>query len=317
MSSSELARAFAPATVSNIACGFDILGFAVDGPGDRVTARWLDRPGVVIEGISGDGGRLPLAPDRNTAGVAARALLADPSVAEGAAGRGIGLTVEKQMPLSSGLGSSAASAVAAVRAVADLVGVEPSRRQMLGCVLEGERVACGSAHPDNAAPCVYGGFVLIRGGDTPDVVELPVPEGLSCAVVRPHVEIRTRDARVVLGDSIPLAAASRQWGNVGALVAALFRGDLELLSRSLVDHVAEPVRAPLVPGFAGAKAAALRHGALGCSLSGSGPSIFALAGTRGEAEGVADAMVAALADSDIDADRLVSAVGTAGARGID
>lgn len=302
-------RAFAPATVSNVACGFDVLGFAVEGPGDWVVAEERGEPGVVIAELTGDGGRLPREAARNTAGVAALALLERSGLAD----RGVALRIEKRMPLASGLGSSGASAVAAAVAVDALFALGLPRAELLACALEAERVACGSAHADNAAPCLYGGFVLVRSNDPLEVVELPVPPGLCCALVRPHVEVETRRARQVLGDSVPLSATVRQCGNIGALVAALFRGDLPLLGRSLEDHVAEPKRAGLVPGFRAVQAAARSAGALGCSFSGSGPSIFALCASRDSAEKVADAMKAALDELAIPADRLVSPVGTRGA----
>ena len=310
MSASAACRAFAPATVSNVACGFDVLGFAVAGPGDLVTAERRDEPGVVIAALEGDGGRLPREVERNTAGVAVRALLER----AGAGGLGVALSIEKKMPLASGLGSSAASAVAAVVAADALLALGASRSDLLACALEGELMACGSAHADNAAPSLFGGFVLVRANAPLDIVELPVPAGLSCALVRPHVEVETRRARQVLGDSVALSAATRQCGNLAGLVTALFRADFALLGRSLEDHIAEPKRAELVPGFRAAQAAARAAGALGCSLSGSGPSIFALCASLPEAEVVADAMKAALDRLAIPADRLVSAVGTRGAQ---
>jgi homoserine kinase len=180
--------------------------------------------------------------------------------------------------------------------------------------VEGERVACGSAHADNAAPAIYGGFVLIRSADPPDVVPLPVPDGLACAVVRPHLEVETRGARAVLGDTVPLRAAVAQWGNLGALVAALFRSDLDLLARSLVDAVAEPKRAGSVPGFRAAQHAAVAAGALGAGLSGSGPTLFALCPDRATAGRAAEAIAEALAAEGLGADRYTSRVGVAGAR---
>lgn len=302
-------RAFAPASVSNVACGFDIFGFAIERPGDEVVATEGPAGTVEITDIRGDGGRLPRESHKNTAGVAVQALLEVTGC-----DRGVRLELEKNMPLSSGLGSSAASGVAAVVAVNRLLGLGASQKVLLRAALEGERIACGSAHADNAAPCLYGGFVLIRQGEIPEVVSLPVPPGLACAVVRPHVEVETRKARQLLGDTVPLRAAVRQWSNVGALVTAFFRNDFELLSRSLEDSIAEPVRAPLVPGYGEAKAAALRSGALGCNLSGSGPSIFALCRGRDAAEITADAMVTALRNDGIESDRMVSNVGVEGAR---
>lgn len=297
---------FAPATVSNVACGFDVLGFAVDGPGDLVSAELLDQPGIQILSIDGDDGRLPKSCESNTAGVAARTLL-DRC---GRSGVGIGLRISKRMPLASGLGSSAASAVAAALAVDQLLGLGASRRDILASALEGERMACGSAHADNAAPCLYGGFVLVRGGE---VIELPVPDGLACALVRPHVEVKTGVARKLLGDSVPLKTAVSQWANLAGFITALFRSDFDLMASTLVDHVAEPKRAGLVPGFHAVQAAAKASGALGCSLSGSGPTIFALCTDLARAEKVAAAMAAALEQRKIPHDRMVSVVGARGA----
>ncbi len=309
MQETKVVRAFAPATVSNVACGFDVLGFAIDQPGDVVVASERPEPGVELLEITGDGGRLPLDAARNTAGVAASALLE----AAGSS-RGVALRLHKHMPLSSGLGSSAASGVAAAYATSRLLGLEASRELLLRCAMAGEQVACGSAHADNAAPSVYGGFVLIRASDPPDVVELPVPEGLTCAVVRPHLEVDARTSRGLLGDTVPLRAAVAQWGNLGALIAGLHRSDLELIARSQEDVIAEPKRSGQVPGFAEVKRAALDEGALGCSLSGSGPSIYALCSGRGQAERTADAMASAFGGQGLDSDRYVSKVGSEGVR---
>lgn len=310
MSEPHIVRAFAPATASNIGCGFDILGFALEQPGDEVEAWERSSEGVEIVSIEGDDGRLPLDAQRNTAGVAVAALLE----ATGCR-RGVCLRLHKGLPLSSGLGSSAASGVAAAGAVNHLFALGASKELLLRCALQAEQVACGSAHADNAAPCIYGGFVLIRPGDVPEVIELPIPRGLSCALVRPHVEVQTRAAREILGDHVPLNDAVRQWSNVGGLMVALFRSDFELLSRCLHDAIAEPKRASLVPGFATAKQAALEAGALGSSLSGSGPSIFALCRSRDQAEEAATAMVAALQRVfDVPCDRMVTSVGAPGVR---
>lgn len=305
--------AFAPATVSNVAAGFDVLGFALDEPGDVVVARLAGAPGVVIAEIRGDDGRLSRDPAKNTAGAAVRALLARLGTAQG-----IELQVHKGLPLASGVGSSGASAVAAAVAVNELLGRPASLEQVCEAAMAGEMAGCGAVHPDNVAPSLYGGFVLARSIDPPDIVRLPVPAGLACAVLHPHQEVQTGAARALLGDALPLATAVRQWANLGALVSALHSGDLDLLSRALVDHVAEPKRAGLVPGFAPVKAAALAAGALGCSLSGSGPSIFALTRTLDGAHVVGQAMAAAFgAASAVGADLWVSPVGRTGARVID
>lgn len=315
-------RAFAPASVSNIACGFDILGFALQsesegdlGPGDIVTAREPGGHGPVrIAAIAGDEGRLPLEAERNTAAVAAKALID----AE-APGSAVDLEIEKRMPLESGLGSSAASAVAAVVAVDALLGLELPAASLLRYALAGEVLASGGPHADNLAPSLLGGLVLVRSLDPePDVIDLPVPEGLTCALVRPHAKVNTKESRAGLDSHLPLERAVTQWGNAAALVSALYRSDLELLSRALVDVVAEPVRAPGVPGFHAAKAAAIEAGALGCSLSGSGPALFALCDGRDGARQVAAAMAGAFDSSaGLNCDRLVAPLPAPGARVIE
>jgi homoserine kinase len=284
----DAVTAFAPATVSNVACGFDVLGFALDTPGDEVSAR-VAATGVRIDDILNDGGRLPRDADRNTAGIAARALLA--RIGES---RGVALTIRKGLPLSSGLGGSAASAVAAVVAVDALFQSKLPLNALLECAFEGERIGAGSAHADNIAPCLYGGFVLVRRAMPPDIIRLPVPPELTAVVVHPDIEIETAKARALLGDTVPLADAIRQWANLGAFVDAVHRSDFDLLSRSLEDTIAEPRRAPLVPGLAEIKRAAAAAGALGCSLSGSGPSLFALCRGLLVAEAVAEAMTSAV-----------------------
>lgn len=302
--------AYAPGSVSNVACGFDVLGFALDEPGDIVVAAPADGSGVTITAIDGDAGRLPLEPARNTAGAAVIALLRALETT-----RGVALTIHKGLPLASGIGSSGASAVAAVVAANELLGRPAPLDLLLACAMAGELAGCGASHPDNVAPSLYGGFVLARSASPPDIVRLPVPDGLACAVLHPHVEIQTGAARALLGEDVKLRDAVRQWGNLGALVASLFTSDHALLSRSLEDVIAEPKRASLVPGFHAVKAAALAAGALGCSLSGSGPSVFALAGSLAAAQHAGDAMRHAFAaESAVGADLWVSLVGRQGAR---
>ena len=290
----RIVTAFAPATVSNVACGFDVLGFALEAPGDEVTARFAP-PGanlaslVRIDAVSGDDGRLPLEAARNTAGVAAQALLT--ALGER---RGVALGIAKGLPIASGLGGSAASAAAAVVAVDALLDAHAPLEMLIACAIEGEGLGIRSAHPDNIAPALCGGFVLVRHPDPPDIVRLPVPVGLMAVVVHPDLEIETAKARVLLGTTVPLADAIRQWANLGALVHGLHRGDFALISRALEDTIAEPRRAPLIPGLAQIKRAAVEAGALGCSLSGSGPSLFALCRGTDCARRVADAMTRAV-----------------------
>jgi homoserine kinase len=304
--------AFAPATVSNVACGFDVLGFALDAPGDEVGARFAasGSSGVLIENIAGDAGRLPREAARNTAGVAAQAFLG--MVGER---RGVVLAIRKGLPIASGLGGSAASAVAAVVAVDALLEARAPFETLLACALEGERLGAGSAHPDNVAPALCGGLVLVRQANPPDIIRLPVPAGLTAVVVHPDLEIETARARAMLGDTVPLAAATRQWANLGALVHGLHRADFELIARALEDVIAEPLRAALVPGLPAIKRAAIDAGALGCSLSGSGPSIFALCVGPAVASRVAEAMRAAVRVSiGGDAETYVSPMASPGAR---
>jgi homoserine kinase len=311
VSAPERVRVFAPATVANVASGFDVLGFALDAPGDTVTLARVPGRAVRVASVTGDGGRLPT-DARNTAAVAVDGFLES-------IGRPFGaeISLEKGMPLSSGLGSSAASAVAAVTAANILAGSPRTARDLLPFTMEAERVACGSAHADNVAPALLGGFVLIRSYEPLDVVRLPVPRGLSCAVAHPHTELRTEDARRVLKKEIRLKDAIRQWGNLAALVAALYNGDLALLGRSLQDVVAEPARSLLIPGFDGVKAAALAAGALGCSISGSGPSVFALCSSAEDARRVGAAMAAAFTEAGLESDLFLSAVNTQGPVALD
>jgi homoserine kinase len=298
---------FAPATVANVASGFDVLGFALDSPGDAVTVTRVPGTAVAVTAIIGDGGKLPRDPKKNTAAVAVTGFLEK-------MGRpfGVEISLEKRMPLSSGLGSSAASAVAAVFAVNIVAGRPLPPRELLPFTMEAERAACGSAHADNVAPSLLGGFVLIRSYDPLDVIQLPVPAGLCCAVAHPHTELRTEDARKILKKEVRLADAIRQWGNLAALVAALFNGDLSLLGRSLQDVVAEPARSLLIPGFAAVKSAALAAGALGCSISGSGPSVFALCASTEDSARAGNAMVAAFREAGLGSDLYLSAVNTKG-----
>lgn len=267
--------AFAPASVSNVACGFDIMGFALDEPGDRVTVRFSNTPGVHIREITGTTRELPREPSKNTAAAPIAALLRRCGTQQG-----VEVDIYKGVPVSGGIGSSAASAVAAAVAANALLGAGLSLEDLLPYALEGERIASGAIHVDNLSPSLWGGFVLVRGYDPIDLVHLPVPAGLWCAVVAPHREIETKASRRLLPEQVPLSVVIRQTGNAAGLVAGLFLQDFGLISRSLHDAIAEPVRKKLIPGFDTMQSAALAAGALGCSISGSGPSVFALATSK-------------------------------------
>jgi homoserine kinase len=278
-------RAFAPATVANVSCGFDVFGFAVEQPGDEVILTLTDSPGVVITGIEGDEGRLPLDVKKNTAGVAVVAFLEAMKVSQG-----VEIVLKKNLPLGSGMGSSAASSVAALVGINRLLGEPFSKEELLPFAIEAERIACGSAHADNVAPSLLGGFVLIRGYDPLDVVNISTPENLYCTLVHPHLELNTQDSRQVLRLNITLKNAITQWGNIAGLVAGLMKPDFGLISRSLKDVIAEPVRSMLIPGFDRIKEVALEKGALGSGISGSGPTIFALSNNLETAQEVGKAI---------------------------
>lgn len=281
-------RVFAPATVANVAVGFDILGFAIDRPGDLIVARLNpDRKGLRITKITGTGDKvLPMEVEQNTAGVAALRLLEHLGRTE----VGIDLEVHKQMPFGSGLGSSAASAAGAVVAVNELLGAPLSRESLLYFSVLGEQVADGSFHADNVAPSLVGGITLIRSNESLDIHQLPVPKNLQVAVVHPDIEILTRDARAVLSDQVALSIAIKQMGSLASFITALYTNDLPLLGRSLNDYIVEPQRKQLIKGFDAVKAAAMQRGALGCSISGAGPSVFALCDSGYLAQAAGQAM---------------------------
>lgn len=300
-------RVFAPATVANVGCAFDVLGFALDEPGDELILKTNNENRVRVVSIEGDGGVLSKDPYLNTASVALMAMLKSLN-----SNQGFDIFLSKKMPLGSGLGSSAASAVAAIFAANEILGHPLSISALLPFAMEGERLACGSAHADNVAPSLLGGFVLIPSYQPLIIRTLPVPEGLTAVVVHPEIEVKTRDARDVLRQKISLQSASSQWGRVGGLIASLFSSDFELLAASLDDQIVEPTRAVLIPGFYRVKQAALENGALGCSISGSGPSVFALCGPGSEPLLVANAMKKAFQDIQIPATAYISGINRKG-----
>lgn len=302
-------KAYAPATVANVSCGFDIFGFAVESPGDEVVLTLRNEPGVVIEKIEGDGGRLPLDAIKNTASVAVIEFLKSINAQEG-----VSIHLKKNLPLGSGMGSSAASSVAALVAVNHLFGNPRTREELLPFAIEAERIACGAAHADNVAPSLYGGFVLVRGYDPLDVVSIPTPENLFCTLVHPQLELKTEDSRKVLKISISLKDAVKQWGNIAGLVTGLMKSDYDLISRSLHDHIVEPVRSVLIPGFDKIKIAASSAGALGCGISGSGPTIFTLSATKEIANKVGTVIQEEFDQYKVDSEVYVSAINQQGAR---
>jgi homoserine kinase len=301
--------AFAPGSVGNVGPGLDILGLAVAGDGDSVRAEWLAEPGIRM--LDPGHPELPAAAERHTSGLAARAVLQRAGTTA-TQGRGIGLSVLKGLPLCGGQGGSAASAVAGAVAVNALLGDPLGRTELIEVCLDAEEAVAGR-HADNIAPSLLGGIVLIRSTDPLDLVQLPVPAELHVVLARPDQRMRTADARAVLPREVSRAVALHQAAHVGAMVAALALDDYALLARSVDDRIAEPARARLLPGFPEAKAAALAAGALGSSISGSGPTVFALARGRASADRIAAAMAAAYRDAGAECRVRVGPVDRAGA----
>jgi homoserine kinase len=300
---------FAPATVANVSCGFDILGFALSEPGDVIKLRLRSEPGVRIAAVHGGGGKLPTDPYKNTAGIPAIRFME-----KYASNYGVDIELFKQLPLSSGMGSSAAAAAAVLYGLNYLFDQVAPESDLLKFALEAESVACGYAHGDNVVPALLGGFILIRSYEPLDIIRLPVPENLFCALIHPKVEVRTELARSILPKDIPLRSAVQQWGNIAGLIAGLYRSDYALIGRSMQDVIVEPYRTKLIPKFERIKQTAMDHGALGCGIAGSGPSIFALCRGQSVAEKVGQAMKEIYEKANIECDLYISGVNRQGPR---
>ncbi|MDX1381903.1 MAG: homoserine kinase [Xanthomonadales bacterium] len=302
----------APATVGNLGVGFDLLGLALEGPHDSVTVMRAPRGTLILDAVRGEGAsELPRDPDRNTLMWALRALLQ-----ETAAPTGLRAELDKGIPLNAGMGGSAASAVAGLVAANALLDEPLDATQLVRLAAEAEVAACGSAQADNAAPSLLGGLVLapmqsLRGGEAP--VRLSLPVGWRCVLVHPDCSIATRDARRVLDDPFPLTEVTTQQAHLACFVAACLAGDADRVRNHLRDVLVEPRRAPLIPGFQAVRTAALGAGALAFGISGSGPSLFALAEAEA-ARAVSDAMRTAFARDDLDSRAWISRVDAQGAK---
>jgi homoserine kinase len=303
----ERATAFAPASVGNVAIGFDILGFSVDALGDRVTVSRRAAPGVEIGVVKGPGD-LPREPRDNTAG---RALLAMQETLQ--PGFGFLLDLDKGIPLGSGLGGSAASAVGAVVAANALLPSPCSLPQLLGFALAGEAVASGSRHVDNIAPSLYGGLVLTVGLDEPRVKQIPVPANIRAVIVHPHMFLATAKARSILRRSVDLSDFVWQTAHLAGFISGCYTDDLDMIRASFEDVIIEPQRQALIPGFQEVRRAAMQAGALGCSISGAGPSMFAWALTE-SAEPVAGAMQQKFEAGGLETDAWIVEIRNRGAR---
>lgn len=279
----ERIEVFCPATIANLNCGFDVLGLALEGVGDVMHIAKTEQSGILIKQLSGPS--LPLEAEKNVAGVAALALLKALDI-----NQGFEISIEKFIKPGSGIGSSAASAAGAVWGINELLGRPLSRKQLIPFAMEGERLASEVAHADNVAPALLGGFTLVRSYDPLDVLRLPSPEKLVATVIHPQLELKTSDARKLLKSQVELTKAIQQWGNLGGLVSGLYEEDYELIGRSLQDVIVEPNRSLLIPGFDDLRKAITNAGALGCGISGSGPSVFALSKGKKTALAVAEAM---------------------------
>lgn len=301
-------RVFAPATVANVVCGFDVLGFAVDAPGDEVIMRITDNPGVVITKITGDDGRLPLNPAKNTVSASVQDYLKH----IGRTDVGIEIELNKKMPIGSGLGSSSASTVAGLFAVNTLFDNLLTNKELVPFAMKGEELACGYGHADNVAPALLGGFVLIRSYEPLDVISLPFPEDMCAAIVYPEVDVPTKDARQMIRSKVLLKDAVKQWGNVAGLVTGLFTNDYDLIGRSMVDVLVEPTRSILIPEFYKMRSIAMELGAVSFGISGSGPSVFALTKNQETARLITNALQQQLKSIQINSLSFVSAVNQKG-----
>lgn len=302
-------RVFAPATIANIAIGFDILGLALEQPGDEIIARKKnDNSGLTIGKIYNDNDRLPLDPLKNTATVAGQAVLD----AAGESSMGIEFDIYKKMPIGSGIGSSAASAAAGAFAVNELLGSPFSKKELLPFAVKGEQSADGAFHADNVAPSLFGGIVLVKNDEQLFHVHLPIPENLYISLICPSIEILTKNAREIIQSTVPLDKFIKQSFNLAGFISSLFLSDYGLMKECLVDHIIEPQRAYMIPHFKDIQETALENNAIGCSISGAGPSIFALSNSKEDAEKITDSMKKILSDAKIPSTSLVSKVNKEG-----
>lgn len=304
-------KVFSPATVANVACGFDVIGLALESTGDEMELRISDKPGVHI--VSIEGANLPMEASQNVAGVALQAMLQEYGQPE----LGIDVSIRKNIQPGSGIGSSAASAAGAVAGANKLLNDHFPPESLIRFAMEGERLACGTPHADNVAPAIMGGFTLVRSYQPLDVIRLHTPGDLWVTVIHPQIEVKTSDARGILKQQVLLRDAIRQWGNVGALVAGLYREDYALISRSLEDVIVEPIRSILIPAFHDLKLRCKEAGALGGGISGSGPSVFMLSKGEDNAKAVAEMMKTIYAPLGVDYKIHVSRISTTGVRVID
>ena len=304
----ERATAFAPASVGNVAIGFDILGFSVDALGDRVTVARRKEPGVRISAVRGIAGDLPTQPEKNTAGQALIAMLEALRP-----GFGFEMEIDKGIPLGSGLGGSAASAVGAVVAANALLDSPCSKLELLKFAMQGEAVASGSLHVDNISPSLFGGLCLTVGIDHPRVKQIPVPKDVRAVILHPHMFLSTKQARAILRRTVEMSDFVWQTANLAGFISGCYTDDLDMIRASFEDVVIEPQRQALIPGFPEVRRASMEAGALGCSISGAGPTMFAWA-IESRAQAVLEAMRAEFSRRSIGIDEWIVDLNSSGAR---
>jgi len=304
----ELIKAYAPASIGNVIVGFDVLGLAVKEPGDEVGVKFNDNKITQIVSIEGDKGKLSKDSDKNTASIAINAMLRKLDTRQG-----VDIYLKKNLPLGSGLGSSAASAVAAVVATNKLFDNPFTKTELLPFLMEAEAVASGTAHADNIAPCLLGGLVLTLSNSPVQVKQLPFLKDLYIVLTKPSVEILTKQARMLLKESVPLNNVVRQFSNLGGFMASIYENDVDLMRQSMQDYIAEPVRAQLIPGYMQIKDIARQQNAIACGISGSGPTMFALVNTKKEADDLSEMFQQAFQEINIGCLNYVTQVSEEGA----
>ncbi|KAB1071438.1 homoserine kinase [Tamlana haliotis] len=300
-------KIFSPATVANVACGFDVLGFCLDSVGDDMVVRKVEKKGIHITRI--EGFDLPYEAELNVAGVSALAMYEAIDV-----DFGFEIEIYKNIKPGSGIGSSAASAVGSVFGMNELIGRPFNKTQLTAFAIKGEALASKCEHADNLAPALFGGFTLVKSVKPLKILEIPSPEDIYATIIHPQIEIKTSESRAILPKEVALTDAISQWANVGSLVHALHTSDYELIKDSLHDVIVEPHRSQLIPHFNEVKTAVLNTGALGCGISGSGPSIFTLNKGLETANKVKEAMESIYSKTDIDFDIHVSPINTEGVK---
>ncbi|NQU80580.1 MAG: homoserine kinase, partial [Bacteroidetes bacterium] len=298
---------FAPATVANVTCGFDILGFPLEDVGDKLTLKVTKEKQIRITKI--EGFDLPYEASKNVAGVVIQKLVQDLGI-----NFGFEVEIEKGVKPGSGVGSSAASAAAAAFAVNELAGKPLKIKELVKYAMEGEKLASGIPHADNVAPSLIGNFTLIRSYDPLDIIQLDSPADLFCTLIHPHIQINTADSRKILKKNISLELAIKQWGNVAGLITGINLSDYDLIGRSMNDVIIEPTRSILIPMFEKIKEASIRAGALGCGIAGSGPSVFAFSKGEKMAMAVKDIMNEIYRNIDVNFDLYVSKINPKGAK---